>query len=148
MWHVHGTADTIVPYEGNLGFDGVSVEAHVEGWVERNGCAAGPEVFFDEDDVQCERWSACDEGSAVEFCTVEGGGKSLSASRSDSIFRMSSTPSSSRPRNQQICKAFIAARWIRNRLSERFASSLPSLSSASCLLAWSVSSLTSSTPEG
>jgi polyhydroxybutyrate depolymerase len=69
---IHGTEDTLVPYEGNEQF--VSVAATVAGWVERNGCTAGPEETFASGDTRCEAWRGCDAGAEVALCTVEGGG--------------------------------------------------------------------------
>ncbi|HET6611635.1 MAG TPA: PHB depolymerase family esterase [Kofleriaceae bacterium] len=69
----HGTADPVVPYGGNpvLGFE--SVATTIGGWVERNGCDATAEVYYENGDVTCERYSGCDAGATVALCTIDGG---------------------------------------------------------------------------
>ena len=70
--HFHGTLDGLVPIGGSAVFP--SVEETIDDWAERNGCSGEPQVSFDEGDAHCERWDACDEGSAVELCIIDGGG--------------------------------------------------------------------------
>ncbi len=67
--HFHGTADSIVPYNGFAGVDGAP--ASMDKWADLNNCG-GTEVYFDQGDVTCERWTGCD--AEVRFCTIDGGG--------------------------------------------------------------------------
>jgi polyhydroxybutyrate depolymerase len=72
--HFHGTADTIVPYDGNYGFSFLAAENNAAAWAERNGCGAAPSVVLEAGDVTCEAWSGCDDDADVRLCTIEGGG--------------------------------------------------------------------------
>ncbi len=84
VFHFHGDADTIVPYDGFAGF--ISVADTIDAWVEINGCNSQPEVFFDQDDVQCERWSDCQQDTEVRLCTVRGGGHTWPGGTSFGLF--------------------------------------------------------------
>ncbi|MGH1345287.1 MAG: extracellular catalytic domain type 1 short-chain-length polyhydroxyalkanoate depolymerase [Nannocystales bacterium] len=69
----HGTADTIVRYDGvGPGFPGA--RDTMQSWAARNGCAPVPNVTHQQGDSTCETWTACDDGVEVTLCTVEGGG--------------------------------------------------------------------------
>ncbi len=71
--HFHGTADTVVPYLGNLtGFP--PVEASLQGWADRNGCDAESTVTLEMLDASCQTWDGCDEGATVTLCTLLGAG--------------------------------------------------------------------------
>ncbi len=72
--HFHGTLDGLVPFEGGgiTGFQ--SVEQTIDDWAERDGCSGEPQVSFDQGDAHCEIRDACDQGSAVELCVIDGGG--------------------------------------------------------------------------
>ena len=71
---VHGDADPVVPYGGNplLGFP--STESTISGWAERDGCTGEPVAGPTIGDTSCAIYDACRAGSAVELCTVSGGG--------------------------------------------------------------------------
>jgi polyhydroxybutyrate depolymerase len=72
VFHFHGTADTIVPYDGFAGQ--LAVPATMEAWAARNGCGATSSVFFEEGDVRCEEWTGCADDATVRLCTIDGGG--------------------------------------------------------------------------
>jgi polyhydroxybutyrate depolymerase len=72
--HFHGTADAVVPYAGGGLFGFPGAQASVDGWIARNGCAAGPEESFSNGEVRCASWTACAAGADVTFCTIDGGG--------------------------------------------------------------------------
>ena len=71
VMHFHGTADFVVSYFGGL-FE--SVEGTIDGWRARNGCEGEPERVIDVGEAWCDAYSACDDGSQVVLCTVDGGG--------------------------------------------------------------------------
>lgn len=71
VMHFHGTADFVVSYFGGL-FE--SVEGTIDGWVARNGCEGEPERIIDVGEAWCDAYSACEDGTEVVLCTVEGGG--------------------------------------------------------------------------
>jgi polyhydroxybutyrate depolymerase len=74
VFHVHGTADAIVPYGGG-GLTGFrSVDATIADWAARNACATPPAVSFAMGDATCVAYPGCAQGGDVVLCTIEGGG--------------------------------------------------------------------------
>ena len=71
--HFHGTADEVVPYEGNGG-GFPAVEPSLQGWAERNGCNPKSELTLEMDDVSCQTWNECDQDASVTLCTIDGFG--------------------------------------------------------------------------
>src|SRR5690606_33902278 len=71
MIHFHGTSDNVVPYNGFVGQ--VSAPGTFDTWGDINGCS-GSEVYFQKDDVTCERKLNCDQNAEVRLCTIAGGG--------------------------------------------------------------------------
>ncbi len=63
----YGTADTLVDYA-------VLAVPSTARWVEVNGCAAAPEVSFQQGTVTCETYGGCDGDVTVTMCTAEGMG--------------------------------------------------------------------------
>jgi polyhydroxybutyrate depolymerase len=70
--HVHGTADTIVPYAGIGGI--ASVDDTMDGWARRNGCAMTKTPLSTRGSAVCEQWTGCRQGARVQLCRVMGGG--------------------------------------------------------------------------
>lgn len=69
----HGTADTVVPYDGDATFP--SAPSTFSGWAMRNGCTDSmPSITFSMGMVSCATYSACNAGSKVSLCTIAGGG--------------------------------------------------------------------------
>lgn len=71
---IHGTADPVVPMGGNPVLGYPSTESTVEGWAERDACSGVTDTTYELEDVVCIARPACDAESAVELCTVSGGG--------------------------------------------------------------------------
>lgn len=75
---VHGTADNGVCWNGNTAcWDPnfyMSVPANNQFWRTKNGVTASPVVFYSMGAASCQRWSPGLQGSAVELCTIAGGG--------------------------------------------------------------------------
>lgn len=101
---IHGTDDTIVPYEGGLsasieaflrttdllGLEGgldaqveaipvldevlAPVDEAVAGWVDIDGCSPDPEESAVSDEVNLFNWGGCEDGTEVSLYVVEGGG--------------------------------------------------------------------------
>lgn len=71
----HGTADRIVPYDGQ-GVVLPPVRDWAAAWAGRDACAAGPEVVFRNGEVTGEAWTDCAGGSEVILYTIEGRGHS------------------------------------------------------------------------
>lgn len=71
----HGSEDPINPYAGG-GSDywGYGVDAAVQGWVKRNGCATVPEVTRVSASTVEFRFKDCQRGAEVVLYRAEGGG--------------------------------------------------------------------------
>lgn len=78
VMHVHGTADFVVPYNGNSSF--LSVDASLNYWKEYNGCSAEAQTFTYPDlvsegsTVEAYVWPDGSEGSEVRLLKVVNGG--------------------------------------------------------------------------
>lgn len=75
--HFHGTADTIVEYDGGCGLcvsDSESVADTIAGWVERNGCTGAPEVVLRNGSATCETTRGCDGDASVTLCSIADAG--------------------------------------------------------------------------
>lgn len=72
--HFHGTADPLVPYEGEGVVNSESVPEMMGGWAERNGCNPEPSETFRNGDAHCDTWSGCDAGVETTLCTIDGMG--------------------------------------------------------------------------
>ena len=80
--HIHGTADTLVPYDGGAGGLPISgeptpvfpaVAQEVATFRSADGCPAASDVYFDQGSAQCDHWGPCTADSEVIFCTIDGG---------------------------------------------------------------------------
>ena len=72
--HVHGTADTVVPFAGSPGLGFPSVDATITGWIARDQCAAPAVETFAQGDARCVSYRGCAGGAEVALCTITGGG--------------------------------------------------------------------------
>ena len=70
--HMHGTADTEVPFEGDA--DHPPIPDTIAGWVERNGCTGDAVQTFKQGDTHCDTHKNCKGGVEVTLCTIEDGG--------------------------------------------------------------------------
>jgi polyhydroxybutyrate depolymerase len=83
LLHVHGTADTIVPYLGGRAgellqspFGGREltsfppVQALAEHMSTLNGCAADTATVLESGAALCTEWSRCASAAPVELCTL------------------------------------------------------------------------------
>lgn len=68
--HIHGTADTIVPFDGFAGF--ASVPGTIDGWRARNRCESETTTTYAQGPVRCSASVGC--AADVELCVVTGGG--------------------------------------------------------------------------
>ena len=71
IFEVHGTADTIVAYNGGLF---ASVPETIARWVAIDGCGAGSTISFSAGAASCETYGGCMGGAEVTLCTVRGQG--------------------------------------------------------------------------
>ncbi|MDT7834731.1 extracellular catalytic domain type 1 short-chain-length polyhydroxyalkanoate depolymerase [Aquabacterium sp. OR-4] len=81
--HIHARDDERVLYDGGAGkpsrqeTDYSSVADTVARWSQRNGCpAAAPQTVLKTDGALCEQRAPCRDGSAVQWCSTDGGGHS------------------------------------------------------------------------
>ena len=75
--HFHGTADTVVQYDGGCDVcmsDSESVVDTIAGWVARNGCTEAPEVVPRTGSVTCETTGGCDGDASVTLCSIADAG--------------------------------------------------------------------------
>jgi polyhydroxybutyrate depolymerase len=73
----HGTADQLIPYEGDAATGGrllLPAKEWAAAWAARNGCNPTPAVTYQGSEVTGETWSGCQAGADVVFYTIEGGG--------------------------------------------------------------------------
>jgi polyhydroxybutyrate depolymerase len=69
---IHGTADTVVPYNGKPPARRGSVPRYTAGWARRDGCAAGPRATRTKTLVTRVRYRGCDDGLRVELLRLSG----------------------------------------------------------------------------
>lgn len=83
IMHVHGTADTTVPFKGGAAVFGLgalvnvdfrSVDETVSTFRKRWTCGEASKLVSEKGDTRCEEWTGCQDGARVELCTVTGGG--------------------------------------------------------------------------
>ena len=74
VMHFHGTADTLVPYAGNVGQNYPDVASTFAAWAKRDGCVGQPTESFRKADAHCATYAACTAGATVTLCTIDGGG--------------------------------------------------------------------------
>ncbi len=70
---VHGTDDLVVPYEGSFLLNLPAVPFWLAGWARQDGCASGPEVFYQQGDVTGEEWMHCRGDATVVHYRIDGG---------------------------------------------------------------------------
>jgi polyhydroxybutyrate depolymerase len=70
---IHGTADTIVPYEGSSGRTDEDIFMFVASWALRNACSAQSEEERVSATVTRFRWPGCRAGTRVEHIRLTGG---------------------------------------------------------------------------
>jgi polyhydroxybutyrate depolymerase len=82
----HGTADTLVPFNGGLG--GISGTTHfrlpidnntaeedvMADWAAHDGCTSGRQESQVDTEIRLVRYGSCDRGANVELYAVDGGG--------------------------------------------------------------------------
>ncbi len=74
VMHFHGTADQLVPYEGNPDLMFPPVPDTFAGWAQRDTCSGSPIETFRNSDSHCSTYRSCAGGAEVTLCTVDGGG--------------------------------------------------------------------------
>jgi polyhydroxybutyrate depolymerase len=72
--NMHGTSDTVIPYDGSVTQGLYSTDGWIGLWRDRDGCEPSGTVTTPVTAVTQESWSACRDGSAVVNDRVAGGG--------------------------------------------------------------------------
>lgn len=72
--HLHGTADTLVAYDGGSLGGSASAPDTFAGWAARNGCTGSPTESFQNGAAHCDTYDGCDQGVEVTLCTIDGMG--------------------------------------------------------------------------
>ena len=72
--HFHGTADSLVPYNGNAAMSFPSVPDTFAAWGARDQCTGMPTETFRMGDAHCSSYLSCAGGAQVTLCTVDNGG--------------------------------------------------------------------------
>jgi len=74
VMHFHGTADMLVPYNGNPNMGFPSVPDTFAAWGMRDGCIDQPSMTYQKADSSCQTYKQCTGGVEVTLCTVQNGG--------------------------------------------------------------------------
>jgi polyhydroxybutyrate depolymerase len=69
---IHGSADTVVPYNGKRPDRAGSVPRYAARWARRDGCAARPTATTPRPRVTHVRYRGCDDGLRVELLRLSG----------------------------------------------------------------------------
>ena len=69
---IHGSADTVVPYNGKRPDRAGSVPRYTARWARRDGCAAPPRTASPHPRVTRLRYRDCDDGLRVEVLRLSG----------------------------------------------------------------------------
>jgi polyhydroxybutyrate depolymerase len=78
----HGTADTVVPYNGGAGAvtyrlpidDATPADDVMQSWAAHNGCTSGRQESQVDTEVRLIEYSGCSAGADVQLYAVDGGG--------------------------------------------------------------------------
>jgi polyhydroxybutyrate depolymerase len=74
---VHGTSDTVVPYNGSAPNGAGAVRPWLAMWGQRDGCQGQPAVSRIAPRVERYDWTGCADGAAIEHIEIFGGGHQL-----------------------------------------------------------------------
>ena len=82
VMHIHGTADTIAPYNGGAGGEIFGAKPRqiqsaatvVSRWRQINGCSSAIQNSYQKGNASCVTNNECSNGSEVALCTIEGMG--------------------------------------------------------------------------
>ena len=74
LLEIHGTADTVVPYNGNSKAQYPPVLSWLQGWAARDGCTGGPGTFYQQGRVTGLAWTGCQgDGAVIHYRLAAGG---------------------------------------------------------------------------
>jgi polyhydroxybutyrate depolymerase len=70
---IHGIADPLAPYVGNVNTRMGAVKDYLNGWLSRDSCTGNPETFFQQGDVTGIQWTKCANGTIVRHYSISDG---------------------------------------------------------------------------
>jgi len=75
LWHVHGTDDPLIPYDGNFAYE--SAPQSQDTWAEKNGCTIATRTVYELRDAECVSRYNCQANlnatAESVLCTIDGG---------------------------------------------------------------------------
>jgi len=74
VWHIHGTDDWLIPYDGNFQYNGAPYSQDI--WGDRNGCSNLTSIVYENGRTICRAKNNCDNGADATLCSVDGGSHS------------------------------------------------------------------------
>ena len=74
LLEIHGTADSVNPYEGSAELRYPAVGAWLAAWAQRDGCVQKPVVTMAGQGVAIEEWRSCNGGVVVLHYQLSGVG--------------------------------------------------------------------------
>ena len=77
LLEIHGTADTVVPYDAEGAYGGGNARGYAAAWAARDSCAAAPTKVELAAHAALYSWSGCADGVRVEQLTLYGVGHGL-----------------------------------------------------------------------
>ncbi len=73
IMEIHGAADQLAPYAGNVNTRMAAVQDYLNGWLTRDKCRGDPMMFFQQGDVTGKEWTHCAAGTIVRHYRISDG---------------------------------------------------------------------------
>ncbi len=73
IMEIHGYADPLAPYAGNVNTRMGAVQDYLNGWLARDSCTGNPETFFQQGDVTGLQWTKCANNTIVRHYRISDG---------------------------------------------------------------------------
>jgi len=70
---IHGAADELAPYAGNVYTRMDGVQDYLNGWLGRDQCVGNPTTFFQQGDVTGIQWTKCANNTLVRHYRISDG---------------------------------------------------------------------------
>ncbi len=73
IMEIHGYADPLAPYAGNVNTRMGAVQTYLNGWLARDSCTGTPQTFFQQGDVTGLQWTRCANNTIVRHYRISDG---------------------------------------------------------------------------
>ncbi|GAC1427615.1 MAG: PHB depolymerase family esterase [Ktedonobacteraceae bacterium] len=73
IMEIHGYADPLAPYAGNVNAHMGAVQDYLNGWLSRDQCTGDPETFLQQGDVTGLQWTKCAANTIVRHYRISDG---------------------------------------------------------------------------